>query len=214
MIGINEEDSNDFQFMKEIIKKTRLEPDEKIAQIEKCLALFNDKTEKKTCPDIVEIKMKKIENLNSIKNDKYKTSEDKRKSYGIKIEKKYVPVKPYYIKQPTFNNGEMSNLSINDISKIITVGRECISSDEWICLYDKYSESDSFKLLKGFQKCAKSYGIKIKFKEDDSNWIPINSNKSENWIKTVESELKNRENCKFVIFLLNKNNKDLYASIK
>ena len=148
MIGINEEDSNDFHFMKKIIEKTRLEPNEKIAQIEKCLALFNDKTEKKTCPDIVEIKMKKIENLNSIKNDKYKTSEDKRKSYGIKIEKKYVPVKPYYIKQPTFNNGEMSNLSINDISKIIIVGRECISSDEWICLYDKYSESDSFKLLK------------------------------------------------------------------
>ena len=87
MIGINEEDSNDFHFMNKIIEKTRLEPNEKIAQIE---------------PYIVEIKMKKIENLNSKKNDK--TSKDKRKSYGIKIEKKYVPVKPYYIKQPTFNN--------------------------------------------------------------------------------------------------------------
>ena len=98
MIGINEEDSHDFQFMKKIIAKTRLEPDEKIAQID---------------PYIVEIKMKKIENLNSIKNDKYKTSKDKRKSYGIKIEKKYVSVKPYYINQPTFSNGVMSNLSIN-----------------------------------------------------------------------------------------------------
>ena len=57
-----------------------------------------------------------------------------------------------------------------------------------------------------------NYGIK--FKNNDSNWIPMKSTNSKDWIKTVESELNYRKTCKFVIFLLNKNTKDLYTSLK
>ena len=46
MIGINDDDINDNKFMEKITKKTRIDPDEKIKQIEKCLELFNDTTEK------------------------------------------------------------------------------------------------------------------------------------------------------------------------
>lgn len=59
MLGINEEDSSNFKFMEQIIEKTRLDPDKKIKQIEKCLDLFYDTTEKKTCPEIVEVNGKK-----------------------------------------------------------------------------------------------------------------------------------------------------------
>ena len=46
LVGINEEDTRDFTFMKEIIEKTRLNPDAKIKQIEKCLDLFMETDEK------------------------------------------------------------------------------------------------------------------------------------------------------------------------
>ena len=66
LIGINEEDANNYKFMEKIIEKTRLEPDKKIKQIKKCFELFYDTTEKKTCPNIVEENKTKLENLNSI----------------------------------------------------------------------------------------------------------------------------------------------------
>ena len=214
MLGINEEDSSNYKFMEKIIEKTRLEPDKKIEQIEKCLDLFYDTTEKKVHPSPirVEINGKKLENLNTIKDDECITSNKKRLYYGIEIQKLNKPVKPYYIKQPTFNNGKNFKLTIKDISKVNTVGRESIGTDEWICLYIKQAENDSYKLLNGFINCSKGYGIK--FKNNDSNWIPMNSTDYKKWIKKVESELNYRKSCKFVIFLLNKKTKDLYTSLK
>ena len=212
MIGINDEDVANYKFMEKIIEKTRIEPDKKIEQIEKCLDLFYDTTEKKTNPDLVEVDKKRLENLNSILNDKCNTSNKKRLKYGIEIEKLKDPIKPYYIKQPTFNNGKNNKLTIKDISKVIPVGRENMSTDNWICLYTIQAENESFKLLNGFIKCAKGYGIK--FKNNDSNWIPIKSNNPKDWITTVESELKYRKECKFVIFLLNKKTDKLYSHLK
>ena len=63
MIGINDEDITNYKFMDKIIEKTRLNPDDKIEQIEKCLDLFYDETERKTCPNIVEENLVKKENL-------------------------------------------------------------------------------------------------------------------------------------------------------
>ena len=189
-----------------------MEPDKQIKQIEACLTLFYDKTEKKTYPKIVEKDGKKIENLNSIINDECNTSDKKRLEYGIEIEKFSTPVRPYYIRQPTFNNGKNNKLTVKDISRVIPVGRGNMDTDEWICLYAQKEEKISYKLLDGFIKCAKGYGIR--FKNNDSNWIPMSSQNPKVWINTVESELKSRKTCKFVIFLLSKHMNDLYIPLK
>ena len=210
LIGINDDDANNPEFMKQIIEKTRLDPDKKIKQIEKCLDLFTDKSEKKTCPKIVEKNHKKLENLNTIINDECKTSDEKRRKYGIEIEKLEIPVKPYYIKQPTFSNGKKNNLTIEDINKVIPVGRNSLNTDEWICLYSKSAENASYQLLERFEKCSKGYAIN--FKNNNSNWIPVNSLYSEVWINKVKSELKYRKTCKFVIFLLG--DPSLYNDLK
>ena len=212
MIGINDDDINDNKFMEIITKKTRINPDEKIKQIEKCLELFYDTTEKKTNPDLVEVKKKRLENLNSILNDKCNTSDKKRQQYGIEIEKLEKPIKPYYIRQPTFTNGINNKLTIKDINRVNPVGRSNMSTDNWICLYYIKAEKDSYKLLNGFIKCAKGYGLK--FKNNDSNWIPMKSYKAKDWINTVEFELKKRNECKFVIFLLNRDTSELYSELK
>ena len=169
-------------------------------------------TEKKNCSDVVEKDKKKFENLNTILNDKCNTADKKRLEYGIEIEKLSQPVRPYYIRQPTFSNGKNNKLTVKDISKIIPVARESMGTDEWICLYAQKEEKISYILLDGFIKCAKGYGIN--FKNNDSNWIPMESKNPNIWINTVDSELNSRKSCKFVIFLINKYMNDLYIPLK
>ena len=85
--------------MQEIIERTRLKPDERINQIEKCLDLFIE-TEKKSVNND-----EKGENLNTIKNDVNNTCKKKMEFYGIeinKLDKKMI--KLYYVCHPSFNN--------------------------------------------------------------------------------------------------------------
>ena len=144
--------------------------------------------------------------------EKY-TSKSKLDYYGIKIDKlENKPIKPYYVSQPTFNNGIDFDLEIEDINKVLPVGRDSKVSYDWICLYTIQAEKVSFNLLKGFRKCCKGYNLK--FKNDDSNWIPMKSQNSRDWINIVEKELNHRKNCKLVIFLINNKTDKLYIPLK
>jgi hypothetical protein len=207
LLGINDEDSKDYQFMEKINEKTKLAPDKKIRQIEKCIDLFEDTTEIKSKHND-----KEGENLNTIYYDENYTSKKKLEHYGIEISKPKEPIIPYYISQPTFSNEENDYLSVKDVNGVIPVGRESISTDNWICLYTFQAEKISFNLLKGFLKCCKGY--RIRFKDNDSNWIPMKSPYIKDWISTVEKELSHRKNCKFVLFLINNKTDKLYAPLK
>ena len=69
LVGIKDEDTRDFKFMQEVIEKTRLSPEQKIDQIEKCLDLFIETAEKKSINNDT-----KGENLNTIFDDENNTS--------------------------------------------------------------------------------------------------------------------------------------------
>ena len=207
LVGINDEDTRDFQFMQEIIEKTRLSPDQKIEQIEKCIDLFVE-TEKKSINNDA-----KGENLNTIYDDVNNTSKKKLEYYGIiinKLDKK--PIKPYCVSEPKFNNIKNNGLEISDVNRVLPVGREIPMNSDWICLYTIQAEKVSFNLLKGFLKCCKGYNLK--FKDNDSNWIPMKSQNIKDWINVVEKELYKRKNCDFVIFLINNKTDKLYAPLK
>ena len=207
LVGINEEDTRDFQFMQEIIEKTRLTPEQKIEQIEKCINLFVDETERKS-----ENNDQEGENLNTIFCDKYNTSKKKTEYYGIEISKlENKPIIPYYVSQPT-NNDNKEKLSVRDVNGVLPVGREEVMGSDWICLYTAQAEKISFNLLKGFLKCCKGYHLK--FKVNDSNWISMKSQNIKDWIQVVEDELHSRKKCKFVIFLINNKTDKLYAPLK
>ena len=208
LISINEEDKKDFKFMQEIIERTRLNPDDKIKQIEKCLDLFMETAEKKSVNND-----EKGENLNTIYDDVNNTSKKKMEFYGIeisKIDKK--PIKPYYVCQPSFKNKLKKNLDIRDVNGILPVARDEVMGSDWICLYTKQAEQISFELLNGFIKCCRGYHLK--FTNNDSNWIPIRSQNIKDWIYIVEKELQLRKQCKFVIFLLNNKTDKLYSPLK
>ena len=118
----------------------------------------------------------KGENLNTIYDDENNTSKKKLDYYGIiisKLDKKVV--QPYYVSRPTFNNVEENLLNVRDINGVLPVGREISMNNNWICLYTIQAEKVSFNLLKGFLKCCRGYNLK--FKDNDSNWIPMKSQK-------------------------------------
>ena len=80
LIGVNESDTENSKFMKELAQYTRLEPDQVTKQIDKCVELFNDEAIK-TGEDKKDGKEK-----NEIKKiDIYNTSKKKREFYGIEI---------------------------------------------------------------------------------------------------------------------------------
>ena len=207
LVGIDDEDMRENQFMKQVIEKTRLDPDKKIEQIEKCIDLFISTDFKSKHNDA------KGENFNTIYGDEKYTSQKKLEGYGIVIDKlENKPIKPYYVSQPTFNNETDDNLTVEDVCRILPVGRDYEINNNWICLYTKQAEKISFDLLKGFKKCCKAYNLK--FKDNDSNWIPMKSQNAKDWIDTVENELYHRKNCKCVLFLLNNKTDKLYISLK
>ena len=65
LVGIDEEDTRDFTFMKQVVEKTRLNPKEKKEQIEKCIDLFYETAEYKSKHND-----EKDENLNTIYGDR------------------------------------------------------------------------------------------------------------------------------------------------
>ena len=81
---------------------------------------------------------------------------------------------------------------------VLPVAREEVMGSDWICLYTSQAEQISFELLNGFIRCCKGYHLK--FKNNDSNWIPMQSHNIKDWTNIVEKEFKRRKNCKFVIF--------------
>ena len=155
----------------------------------------------------------KGENLNTIYDDVNNTSKKKMEYYGIeisKLEKK--PIKPYYVCQPSFNNKQKDYLEVRDVNGVLPVGREEVMGSDWICLYTAQAEQISFELLNGFIRCCKGYHLK--FKNNDSNWIPMQSHNIKDWTNIVEKELKRRKNCKLVIFLINNKTDKLYGPLK
>ena len=203
---INDEDIEDFNFMNNLSKYTKLNPDEKIKQIKKCLDLFKDKTKK------IDSKKEDNEDKNKIIEKKdsevYNSSDEKRKFYGIEITPFEKDIKSFYITQPKFNNIKKTNISINGLFE---VGREKINTNKWICLYPKSIEKQTYTLLDKFLECSRGLGINIK--NDDSNWIEMSSNNANDWIGTVEEQIDENE-LKFVIFFLSKQQNNLYNKLK
>ena len=87
-----------------------------------------------------------------------------------------------------------------------------INNTESINIADINIANNNFELLNGFIRCCKGYHLK--FKNNDSNWIPMQSQNIKDWTSVVDKELKRRKNCKFVIFLINNKTDKLYGPLK
>ena len=206
LIGVNKNDAENSKFMKELAQYTRLDPDQVIKQIDKCIDLFKDETERK--PKEEEKKDDKKESKNEIKNiDIYNTSNKKRQFYGIEIIK-LKNLTSCHIIQPKFNYGKKKKVPLN---KDTEVERLNMNSTNWVCLYHKSLEKSTFDLLNDITFCQKRLGINLK--SNDSNWIRMNSDDIEDWEDEVEQKIDETD-IEFVIFFISKENNHLYKELK
>ena len=207
LIGLNQSDTQDYDFMKELAQYTQLKPDKVTKQIDKCVDLFMDKTERPPKEDEKDAKNKINEKKDKKDIDMYNSSNKKREFYGIEIIK-IKNFSSFHIIQPKFNYGKLKKVALN---KDTEVARLKLNTTNWICLYHKTLEKSTFDLLKDIEFSQKRLGINIK--SDDSNWIGMNTDKVEDWENRVEEEMEERE-IKFVIFFISKENNFLYNALK
>ena len=214
LIGVNQNDTENKKFMKELAEYTRLEPDKVINQIDKCIDLFKDETKRKSKE---EEKKDNKEDKKEVKNeiiekdirkiDLYNTSNKKREFYGIDIIK-IKNLSSGHIIQPKFNYGKAKKDALN---KATGVARLKVSSTDWICLYHKSLGKSTYDLLDDIKYCQGRLGINIE--SEDSNWIGMNSDDAEDWEGKVEEKMEEYE-LQFVIFFLSKKNNYLYNELK
>ena len=207
LIGLNESDTEDHKFMKELAYYTQLKPDQVTKQIDKCIELFKDETKREMVKGKKDEKEVKNEIKEIKKGDIYNTANKKREFYGIEIIK-IKNISSCHIIQPKFDYGKQQKVALN---KDTEVARLELKNDYWICLYHESLENSTFNLLKDIELYQKRLGIEMK--SNDSNWIPMNSNNVEDWESEVEEKMENR-NIEFVIFFISKRNNHLYNSLK
>ena len=113
--GINENDINSFEFMKKLSQETKLEPDEKVKKIDKCIHLFYDKTEKKPNNEKKEDKKEEDEKKEDKKEGDEKKGKKKKKKNKNRKKNEEKDKKEENEKEEEKNENTINENKINEI---------------------------------------------------------------------------------------------------
>ena len=113
--GINENDINSFEFMKKLSQETKLEPDEKVKKIDKCIHLFYDKTEKKPKNEKKEDKKEEDEKKEDKKEGDEKKGKKKKKKNKNRKKNEEKDKKEENEKEEEKNENTINENKINEI---------------------------------------------------------------------------------------------------
>ena len=186
--GLEDDATKDGFFMKELAKRTKLEPNQRVKATNDFISLLED-TEKE--------------------NEESLSSKEKMEYYGIKISPLNELFDAYYMKGTKLIGGNNKSINQGDKTFPILEKKEMIN---WLCFYEKSNFKDAENLYKNLNKASKAFGLKI----EEPEWIEMeNRSSSIDWIETADDyfgEGKKRE-FDFVIFLLGKNDR-IYPELK
>ena len=186
--GLEDDATKDGFFMKELAKRTKLEPSKRVKATNDFISLLED-TEKE--------------------NEESLSSKEKMDYYGIKISPLNELFDAYYMKDTKLIGGNNKTVNPSDKTFPILKKKEMIN---WLCFYEKSNFKDAENLHKNLDKASKAFGLKI----EEPEWIEMpNRSSALDWIETADDyfgEGKNRE-FDFIIFLLGKNDR-IYPELK
>ena len=188
LAGLEDEDTQDREFMQKLSKFTKLEPKERIEKTNEFVKLLT----------------------NDEKGDDNKmTSKEKADFYGIEIKPNNERFKAYYIKPTKLVDGK--NKEIGEKQNTFPV-YQTDNVKKWLCLHYSKNYDDAGNLTDYLQKASKAFGIKI----SDPDYEEMDDDsKPDHWVKRAESSLK-KKSYDLVVFLISnsKNNNKLYAALK
>ena len=187
--GLEDEDTKNGQFMKELAKLTKLEPNERIQKTNEFIKLLEDSTKDKNHPEKLSAK-------------------EKSELYGIKVEPLNELFTAYYMKETKLLGGNKKEVHSNDRTFPVL---EKKNMTNWICFYEKSNYDDAENLFNTLSKASKAYGLKI----NEPEWIEMpNKSKAKDWTETADEYFNKDENkYDFAIFLLGKND-FIYPQLK
>ena len=189
LAGLEDSDTNNGNFMKELAYYTKLEPNDKVKKINEFIKLLDDDST----------------------DDKHPISAKKKKeNYGIEIKPASNLFDAYYMEETKLLGGKNKTVKPTDRTFPVLDKK---SMTNWICFYDVRNYNDADRLSKTMLRASEAYGLKISFPQ----WgeMPKNS-KAKDWINYAEECFPQDQDSEydFAVFLIGNNDDDLYRRLK
>ena len=188
LAGINEEDSMNRKFMKKVSECTKMNPTQKVEEINNFIQLLHDINED---------------------NKTKMSSKKKTEHYGIQISPLKDLFPAYYMKEAKLIDGSGQFFDKNNTE--IKLDKNIINEVKWVLFFEENYDENEIYLLKDFNEAQGKYGIKIK--NPLKVKIPYGSNVNK-WISEVNKYFgEGKKEYSFALFLLGENNY-IYPQLK
>ena len=186
--GLDENQQKDNYFMKELSKITKITPEMRIKQTNKFLELLLD---------------------DSKNGEGQLSSKEKIEKYGIIVQHPKESFYGYLMEETKLLAGKNKTISAKDRQFPLFAKKEM---NNWLCFYDKKNYNEAETLFNCLSKASKAYGLKI----EEPEWVEMYNSNPKEWIKTCEEYFPKEKDEKylFAIFLMGKNNNNLYDVLK
>ena len=196
--GLEDSDVKDGYFMRDLAKKTKLEPNDRVFKTNQFLELFKNDERKK----IIDKKDKEKPPI------ELPSSKEKSDLYGIEIKPLNKLYTAYYMKETKIIAGNNKKLTPKD--KVFPVLQK-EDMTYWICLYEKRNYDNADNLYKTLKSASKGFGLKI----EEPEWIEMSNNsKAKVWASKAEEYIgKGKKDYSFAVFLIGDDD-ELYTKLK
>ncbi len=176
----------DRPLMKELEKYTKLDPENRVNNINEFIKLISDKNAYQNCL----------------------SPKEKCELYGIEIEPINNLFDAYYMKEPKLLGENSKEIHSNDRIFPILDKKDMTN---WVCFYEKNNYDDAQDLFENLNKASKAFRLKI----DEPEYIEMeNRSSAKDWTDIAGDYFgSNKNDYFFVVFLLGRNDK-IYAELK
>jgi len=163
LIGIDDENLTDINFMKKLSEYTRLEPNQRVNELNKFIELLEDDTRK--------------EKTNW-------SSKEKAEYYGVQIKPiKELLFSAYYMNPVRLKDGKGNSISIEKNQDLVKI----MPMINWLFFYNAENYYDADFLNKSLRKASEKYHIKM----NEPEWVEMKNNSiSSDWIENADVYLK------------------------
>ena len=187
LVGIDDEDVINFNFMKKVSECTKMEPTQKVKETNKFIELFQDATEDKST---------------------HWSSKKKSEHYGVQINPLKELFNAYYMNPAQLKDGKNKKVGKDNKGDVNLVKNIPMVNWIFVCNVDDHDDADF--LNNSLQQASGKYHIKINNKP---KWIKMpRGSKAIDWINAVNKRLS-EDKYDFVLYLLSKKN-NIYPQIK
>ena len=188
LVGIDDEDVINFNFMKKVSECTKMEPTQKVKETNKFIELFQDATEDKST---------------------HWSSKKKSEHYGVQINPLKELFNAYYMNPAQLKDGKNKKVGKDNKGDVNLVKNIPMVNWIFVCNVDDHDDADF--LNNSLQQASGKYHIKINNKP---KWIKMpRGSKAIDWINAVNKRLLSEDKYDFVLYLLSKKN-NIYPQIK